>query len=58
MLRCIEQEVCNISDMHPNQKVKFIDWYLKKDPPIWIAADFESLNIPLDVEDQADSNKK
>ena len=27
--------------MHPNQKIKLNDWYLEKDPPLWIAADFE-----------------
>ena len=26
MLRCIEQKVCNISYMQPNQKIKFNDW--------------------------------
>ena len=33
--------------MHPNQKIKFIDWYMKIDPPMWIAADFECMNIPI-----------
>ena len=47
MLRCIEQKVCNISYMHPNQKTKFNDWYMKIDPPMWIAADFECMNIPI-----------
>ena len=47
MLRCIEQKVCNISYMHPNQKIKFNDWYMKIDPPMWIAADFEGMNIPI-----------
>ena len=45
MLRCIEQKVCNISYMHPNQKIKFNDWYMKVDPPMWIAADFECMNL-------------
>ena len=40
MLRCIEQKVCDISYMHPNQKIKLNDWYMKTDPPMWIAADF------------------
>ena len=47
MLRCIEQKVCNISYMHSNQKIKFNDWYMKIDPPMWIAADFECMNIPI-----------
>ena len=47
MLRCIEQKVCNISYMNPNQKIKFNDWYMKIDPPMWTAADFECMNIPI-----------
>ena len=33
--------------MHPNQKLKFNDWYIKKDPSIWKAADFECMNVPV-----------
>ena len=33
--------------MHPNQNIKFNDWYMKVDPPMWIAADFECMNIPI-----------
>ena len=33
--------------MHPNQKIKFNDWYMKTDPPTWIVADFECMNIPI-----------
>ena len=51
MPRCIEQKVCNISYMHPNQKIKFNDWYMKIDPPMWIAADFECMNIPINDND-------
>ena len=51
MLRCIEQKVCNISYMHPNQKIKFNDWYMKIDPPMWMAADFECMNIPINDDD-------
>ena len=47
MSRCIEQKVCNISYMQPNQKIKFNDWCMKIDPPIWIAADFECMNLPI-----------
>ena len=51
MLRCIEQKVCNISFMQPNQKMKFSDWYMKIDPPMWFAADFECMNIPINDND-------
>ena len=51
LLRCIEQKVCNISYMQPSQKIKFIDWYMKIDPPMWIAADFECKNIPINDND-------
>ena len=51
MLRFIEQKVCNISFMHPNQKIKFNDWFMKIDPPMWIAADFECMNIPINNND-------
>ena len=33
--------------MQPNQKIKFNDWYMKIEPPMWIAADFECMNIPI-----------
>ena len=51
MLRFTEQKVCNISYMHPNQKIKFNDWYMKIDPPMWIAADFECMNILINDDD-------
>ena len=57
MLRCIEQKVCNISYMHPNQKTKFNDWYMKIDPPMWIAADFECMNIPINDNDNDNDNE-
>ena len=47
MLRCIEQKFCNISYMHPNQKIQINIWYMIIDPPMWIAADFECMNIPI-----------
>ena len=56
MLRCIEQKVCNISYMQPNQKIKFNDWYMKIDPPMWIAADFESMNIPINDNNNDNNN--
>ena len=37
--------------MNPNQKIKFNDWYIKIDPPMWMAADFECMNIPLNDND-------
>ena len=33
--------------MHPNQKIKFNDWYMTIDPPMWIAADFECMNVVI-----------
>ena len=53
MLRCIEQKVCIISYMHPNQKIKLNDWYMKIDPPMWIAADFdfECMSLPINNKD-------
>ena len=33
--------------MHPKRKIKFNDWYIKIDPPKWMAADFEGMNIPI-----------
>ena len=56
MLRCIEQKVCNISYMNPNQKIKFNDLYMKIDPPMWIAADFECMNILINNNNKDDDN--
>ena len=56
MLRCIEQKVCNLSYMQPNQKIKFNDWYMKIDPPMWIAADFECMNLPINDNNIDDDN--
>ena len=56
MLRCIEQKVCNISYMQPNQKIKLNDWYMKIDPPMWIAADFECMNLPINDNNNDDDN--
>ena len=56
MLRCIEQKVCNISYMHPNQKIKLNDWYMKIDPPMWIAAGFECMNIPINDNNNDNNN--
>ena len=56
MLRCIEQKVCNITYMHPTQKIKFKDWYMKIDPPMWMAADFECMNVPINDNDNDNVN--
>ena len=56
MLRCIEQKVCNISYMQPNQKIKFNDWFTKIDPPKWIAANFECMNLPMNDNNNDDDN--
>ena len=42
--------------MQPNQKIKFIDWYMKIDPPMWIAADLECMNIPIIDNDNNNDN--
>ena len=34
--------------MNPNKKIEINDWFMKIDPPMWIAADFECRNIPVD----------
>ena len=47
MLRCIEQKVCNVSFMHPSQRLSFNGWYMKIDPPLWMAANFECMNAPI-----------
>ena len=40
------------------RKTKFNDWYLKKDTPIWITADFESKNQPLESANEDDPMAK
>ena len=34
--------------MHPNQKLKVNDWYIKTDPPIRITVDLECMIIPVE----------
>ena len=48
MFRCNEREVPNKSHLHANQNMKVRDYYMKIDPPRWIAADFECLNVPVE----------
>ena len=57
MSKCIEQEACNVSNIHLNQKIKFNDWYLKIDPSMWIVADLECKNKPV-VDNQVGLDKK
>ena len=56
MLRYIEKKVCNISYMHPKQKIKFKDSYIKRDPPMCMAADFECMNVPINDKDNDNDN--
>ena len=58
MLRCIEQEVCNISYMHLNQKIIFNEWSMKIDAPMRITANFESMNALLESAKENDSMEK
>ena len=37
--------------MHPNQKKEFNDWCMKMDPPRWMAADFECMNVLVNDND-------
>ena len=59
MLRCIEQEFCNKSYMHPNQKIKVNYRYMKIDPPMWIAVDFGWMNVLVsDNDNDIDTDNK
>ena len=42
--------------MQPNQKIKFNDWFMKIDPPMWIAADFECMNLLINDNNNDDDN--
>ena len=33
--------------MNPNKKIEKFFWYTKNNPPLWILADFEFRNIPI-----------
>ena len=39
------QQVFNKTYMHPNQRINFNDWYMKKGPLMWIAVDFECMKV-------------
>ena len=56
MLRCIEKKFCNISYMHPSHRIKFKDWYMKIDPPMQMAACFESTNVLITDDDKVNVN--
>ena len=43
--------------MQPNQKIKFNDWYMKVDRPMWIAANFECMNLPINDNNNVDANE-
>ena len=58
MLGCIEQEVCNISYTHSNQKINFYVSHKNLDPPICNAAAFECMKVPLESADDIDSMEK
>ena len=38
--------------MHLNEKIKFNGWYTKIDPPIWMVADFECMNVLVNDNDK------
>ena len=42
--------------MQPIQKIKFNDWYMKMDPPMWIAADFECMSLLINDNNNDDDN--
>ena len=42
--------------MHPKQRIKFIDWYIKIDPPRCMAADFECMNVLVNDNDNVNVN--
>ena len=48
MARRNEQENCNISFMNPDEETKIYDWFVQMYLSMWIAADFEGENIPVD----------
>ena len=44
MAKCIKQGPCNKYLMHPNQRIKFTDWYMKRERQERRAAGFECIN--------------
>ena len=41
--------------MHANQKIKISDWCMEIETALWIAVDFECVNIPLESASESDS---
>ena len=37
--------------MQPIRKIKLYDWYMKINPPMWTAGDFECMNNPINDND-------
>ena len=58
ILRCFEQEVCNISCINTNQNLKINDWYFEIDLSIRNTDIFECMDIPSDENNQINQNKK
>ena len=50
------KKFCNISYMHPSHRMKFKDWYMKIDPPMWMAAGFECMNVLITDDDNVNVN--
>ena len=56
MLRCTEQEVCNISYMHLKLKIKNKNWCCNKCG--WTAADCEGMNVHIESTSENDKFRK
>ena len=46
--RCVEQEICNISNIGPDKTIEFLFLFMRKDPSNWIPGDSECKNVPVD----------
>ena len=46
--RCMELEIYSKSYVNLDNKIKSYFWFVKKDSKLWIAADFECINIATD----------
>ena len=58
MSKVLEQEVCNISYVHPKSEDKIIHWYKNITAPMWIAAHVECMNVLLEAASENDSMEK
>ena len=45
-------ETCKVTYKNPNKKINFNDWFMKKDHPVRIVAEYESRCIPEDIPQQ------